>query len=284
MAKKVSKFFRIGVEGDTCDGRVISASDIQEMADTFDPRVYGCRINLEHLRGILPDGVFNRYGDVVELKAEKIEDDSALNGKWALFGKIAPLDNLVEMVGKGQKVYTSMEIQPNFANTGKCYLVGLAVTDDPASLGTEYLEFCRTAKTNPLNRFKASPENLISAATLAELEFEDQPESVFNKLSDTVKAIFSRKQASDDARFADVHEAVTVVSEHVQTSLSETEKRLAEMETAFSTLKQDVTRQTAQVTQDFSALKTTLDNTESRHQPRRQLSTGGDGDATLTNC
>ena len=32
-----------------------------------------------------------------------------------------------------QKVYTSMEIQPNFANTGKCYLVGLAVTDDPAS-------------------------------------------------------------------------------------------------------------------------------------------------------
>lgn len=55
MAKKVSKFFRIGVEGDTCDGRVISAQDIQEMAETFDPRVYGCRINLEHLRGILPD-------------------------------------------------------------------------------------------------------------------------------------------------------------------------------------------------------------------------------------
>lgn len=284
MAKKVSKFFRIGVEGDTCDGRVISASDIQEMADTFDPRVYGCRINLEHLKGLLPDSPFKRYGDVVELKAEKIDDDSALNGKLALFAKISPSDDLVAMNKALQKVYTSMEIQPNFANTGKCYLVGLAVTDDPASLGTEYLEFCRTAKTNPLNRLKANPENLISAATLAELEFEDQPESVFNKLSDTVKAIFSRKQASDDARFADVHEAVTVVSEHVQTSLSETEKRLAEMETAFSTLKQDVTRQTAQVTQDFSALKTTLDNTESRHQPRRQLSTGGDGDATLTNC
>lgn len=45
MAKKVSKFFRVGVEGDTCDGRVISAQDIQEMAETFDPRVYGCRIN-----------------------------------------------------------------------------------------------------------------------------------------------------------------------------------------------------------------------------------------------
>lgn len=41
MAKKVSKWFRIGVEGDTCDGRVINGDDIQDMADTFDPRVYG---------------------------------------------------------------------------------------------------------------------------------------------------------------------------------------------------------------------------------------------------
>ncbi|WP_186791292.1 GPO family capsid scaffolding protein, partial [Salmonella enterica] len=72
----------------------------------------------------------------------------------------------------------SMEIQPNFGNSGKCYLVGLAVTDDPASLGTEYLEFCRKAKHNPLQRFKASPENVFSVATLAELEFEDVPDTV----------------------------------------------------------------------------------------------------------
>lgn len=284
MAKKVSKFFRIGVEGDTCDGRVISATDLQEMAAAFDPRVYGCRINLEHLRGIYPDGAFNRYGDVIELKAEKIEDDSVLNGKWALFGKIAPLDNLVEMVGKGQKVYTSMEIQPNFANTGKCYLVGLAVTDDPASLGTEYLEFCRTAKTNPLNRFKTSPENLISVATLAAIEFEDQPESVLAKLTDTVKGIFSRKQASDDARFSDVHEAVTTIAERVQTSHDNAETRFSALEAAFSALKEDVTRQTGEARDQFSQLKTSLDNTENPRQPRRELSTGGGGDAGLTNC
>ena len=284
MAKKVSKFFRIGVEGDTCDGRVISATDIKEMAAAFDPRVYGCRINLEHLRGIYPDGAFNRYGDVIELKAEKIEDDSVLNGKWALFGKIAPLDNLVEMVGKGQKVYTSMEIQPNFVNTGKCYLVGLAVTDDPASLGTEYLEFCRTAKTNPLNRFKASPENLISVATLAALEFEDQPESVLAKLTDTVKGIFSRKQASDDARFADVHEAVTTIAGHVQTRHDNADARFSSLEAAFSALKEDVTRQTGETREQFTRLKTSLDNTENPRQPRRELSTGGGGDAGLTNC
>ncbi|EPC5666053.1 GPO family capsid scaffolding protein [Citrobacter koseri] len=284
MAKKVSKFFRIGVEGDTCDGRIISASDIQEMADTFDPRVYGCRINLEHIKSVFPDSPFKRYGDVVELKAEKIEDDSALNGKLALFAKISPSDDLVAMNKALQKVYTSMEIAPNFSNSGKCYLVGLAVTDDPASLGTEYLEFCRNAKHNPLNRFKANPENLISAATLAELEFEDQPETVFTALSDKVKAIFSRKQVSDDARMNDVHEAVTAVSEHVQTNLTAQDKRISDMETALATFKQELTGKVEETSQAFSALKTTLDKTESFSQPRRTKASGGGGDELLTDC
>lgn len=284
MAKKVSKFFRIGVEGDTCDGRIISASDIQEMADTFDPRVYGCRINLEHIKSVLPDSPFKRYGDVVELKAEKIEDDSALNGKLALFAKISPSDDLVAMNKALQKVYTSMEIAPNFSNSGKCYLVGLAVTDDPASLGTEYLEFCRNAKHNPLNRFKANPENLISAATLAVLEFEDQPETVFTALTDKVKAIFSRKQVSDDARMNDVHEAVTAVSEHVQTNLTAQDKRISDMETALATFKQELTGKVEETSQAFSALKTTLDKTESFSQPRRTKASGGGGDELLTDC
>ncbi|HAT3957361.1 TPA: GPO family capsid scaffolding protein [Citrobacter freundii] len=284
MAKKVSKFIRIGVEGDTCDGRIISASDIQEMADTFDPRVYGCRINLEHIKSVLPDSPFKRYGDVVELKAEKIEDDSALNGKLALFAKISPSDDLVAMNKALQKVYTSMEIAPNFSNSGKCYLVGLAVTDDPASLGTEYLEFCRNAKHNPLNRFKANPENLISAATLAVLEFEDQPETVFTALTDKVKAIFSRKQVSDDARMNDVHEAVTAVSEHVQTNLTAQDKRISDMETALATFKQELTGKVEETSQAFSALKTTLDKTESFSQPRRTKASGGGGDELLTDC
>ena len=284
MAKKVSKFFRIGVEGDTCDGRIISGNDIQEMAESFDPRVYGCRINLEHIRGLFPDGDFKRLGDVVELKAEIIDDDSALNGKWALFARITPTDDLIAMNKKLQKVYTSMEIQPNFANTGKCYLVGLAVTDDPASLGTEYLEFCRNAKHNPLQRFKANPENVFSAATLAELEFEDVPDTVLNSLADKVKAIFSRKQVSDDARLNDVHEAVSTVSEHVQTNLTAQDKRLSAMEAALTTFKQELTGKIEETSQAFSALKTTLDKTESFSQPRRTKASGGGGDELLTDC
>ncbi|EKL6984035.1 GPO family capsid scaffolding protein, partial [Escherichia coli] len=160
----------------------------------------------------------------------------------------------------------------------------LAVTDDPASLGTEYLEFCRTAKHNPLNRFKLSPENLISVATPVELEFEDLPETVFTALTEKVKSIFGRKQASDDARLNDVHEAVTAVAEHVQEKLSATEQRLAEMETAFSALKQDVTDRADETSQAFTRLKNSLDHTESLIQQRRSKATGGGGDALMTNC
>ena len=285
MAKKVSKFFRIGVEGDTCDGRVISASDIQEMADSFDPRVYGARINLEHITSVLPDSPFCRYGDVTELKAEKIADDSVLNGKLALFARITPLDNLVEMVGKGQKVYTSMEIRPNFSNSGKCYLIGLAVTDDPASLGTEYLEFCSRAKTNPLSGRKERPEDLFSVATLAALEFEDQPDTLLNKLTDSVKAIFGRKQQDDNARFNDVHEAVNTIAERVQTGGEAVETRFTELETKVTELTQSLTQQQEETSQKFSKLNQTLDSTERGKQPRRKLSTGGDAtDSELTDC
>lgn len=287
MAKKISKWFRIGVEGDTCDGRVISATDIQEMADGFDPRVYGCRINLEHIRSVIPDSPFCRYGDVTEVKAEVIDDDSALNGKLALFGKIAPLDNLLAMLAKGQKVYTSMEIRPNFANTGKCHLIGLAVTDDPASLGTEYLQFCSRAQQNPLAGKKDQPGDLFSVATLAELEFEDLPDTLLTKISDTVKGIFSRKQTDDDARFGDVHEAVTAIAERVQTGGESAEVRFSAIETELADVKKALAEQADATSQQFSTIKTTLEHTEDKTQPRRKLSAGGDGDSsgsTLTDC
>ena len=287
MAKKISKWFRIGVEGDTCDGRVISATDIQEMADGFDPRVYGCRINLEHIRSVIPDSPFCRYGDVTEVKAEVIDVDSALNCKLSLFGIIAPLDNLLAMLAKGQKVYTSMEIRPNFANTGKCHLIGLAVTDDPASLGTEYLQFCSRAQQNPLAGKKDQPGDLFSVATLAELEFEDLPDTLLTKLSDTVKGIFSRKQTDDDARFGDVHEAVTAIAERVQTGGESAEVRFSAIEAELADLKKTLAEQADATSQQFSTLTTTLENTESRSHARRKLSTGGDGDSavsTLTDC
>ncbi|CAM3277491.1 MULTISPECIES: GPO family capsid scaffolding protein [Yersinia] len=281
MAKKVSKWFRIGVEGDTCDGREIDGKDIQQMADSFDPRVYGARINLEHIKGLYPDGDFKRLGDVVELKAEQIEDDSILNGKLALFAKLTPTTPLTDMVAASQKIYTSMEIRRNFANTGKSYLVGLAVTDDPASLGTEMLEFSAKAKVNPFAGKKDHPDDVFSVATLAALEFEDVPDTLLNSLTDKVKNIFSRKQASDDARFNDVHEAVTAVSELLQSNGESTEQRFSTLEKKI----QYLTTQALSDKQEFSTLKEQLGTTESFSQQRRPAANGGNGEETYqTNC
>ncbi len=79
----------------------------------------------------------------------------------------------MELVKKGQKLFTSMEVSPKFADTGKAYLVGLAATDDPASLGTEMLTFSASAAHNPLANRKQNPANLFTAAEETVIELEE---------------------------------------------------------------------------------------------------------------
>jgi hypothetical protein len=176
-----SRFFRVAVEGATTDGRAIDAKWLQEMADSYNPVTYAARVNLEHIRGVTPDGPFQAYGDVLSLKTEKVA--LTIGGKTeqrlALFAEIDALDPLVKMNQLKQKLYTSVEIQPNFAGTNKAYLVGLAVTDSPASLGTEMLQFAASqGDKSPLAARKQAPGNLFSASEEVTLEFADETPSV----------------------------------------------------------------------------------------------------------
>lgn len=175
MATK-SKFFRVAVEGATSDRRVIERSWIADMAATYNPSTYGARINCEHIRGFSPDKPFNAYGDIVAAKAEEVDIELAgkVEKRLALFVQIEPNAQLLAANKAGQKIYSSIEVDPNFANTGKAYLVGLAITDSPASLGTEMLSF---AATNPAMKAffdakKLNPENLFSAAAETTFELE----------------------------------------------------------------------------------------------------------------
>jgi len=152
MAK--TQYFRVAVEGATVDGREITRDQIQQMADSYNTATYAARINCEHLRGFSPEAPFNAWGTVDAVKAEEI--DLALGGKTekklALFARLDVTDQAKAYNEAGQKLYSSVEIHPNFAQTGKAYLVGLAFTDSPASLGTEVLKFSRdeTRKENLL--------------------------------------------------------------------------------------------------------------------------------------
>ena len=139
-------YFRVAVEGATVDGRTIQRQWLTQAAKNFNTDVRGARVWVEHLRSMWADSPFSAQGDVVALKAEEIKD-GPLAGKMALFAAIKPLPELVELNKRGKKVYTSIEIEPKFADTGEAYVTGLAVTDDPASLGVEVLKF--NTKANP---------------------------------------------------------------------------------------------------------------------------------------
>lgn len=168
-----SKFFRVAVEGATTDGRVIERQHITDMAASYDPQLYGARIWVEHMRSLMPDGPFKAFGDVLAVKAEEVDVGGVK--KLALFAQIEPTDALVAMVNNDkQKLYTSIEIAPKFADTGKAYLQGLAVTDTPASLGTEMLAFAaQQGDKSPLAARKQAPENLFTAMEETEITFDE---------------------------------------------------------------------------------------------------------------
>lgn len=122
MAVK-AKRFRIGVEGATTDGRTIERAWLEQMAASYNPQVYTALINLEHIKGYTPDSPFRRFGTVDKLEAEEIAD-GPLKGKMALYAWITPSADLVAYTRKLQKLFTSMEVNTSFADTGKAYLVG----------------------------------------------------------------------------------------------------------------------------------------------------------------
>jgi hypothetical protein len=273
-----AKRFRIGVEGATTDGREIQREWLEQMAASYNPEVYTALINLEHIKSYLPESTFNRYGRVTALVAEEIQD-GPLKGKMALYADVEPTSSLVELVKKGQKLFTSMEISPKFADTGKAYLVGLAATDDPASLGTEMLTFSASAAHNPLANRKQNPENLFTAAeeTLIELEeTQDEKPSLFAR----VTALFTKKEQTDDARFSDVHKAVELVATEQQNLSERTDKSLSDQDARISELESSLQEQQAA----FAELQQQLSREDSR-KDYRQRAPGGDAPAgTLTNC
>jgi hypothetical protein len=120
---------------------------------------------------------FQALGDVLSLRTQtvSIEVGGKTEQRLALFAEIEALDPLVAMNKAGQKLYTSIEISPNFAGTNKAYLVGLAVTDSPASLGTEMLAFAAAqGERSPLRGRKIDPANLFSVAEEFQLELADE--------------------------------------------------------------------------------------------------------------
>ena len=277
------KFFRVAQEGQTTDGRVIERKWLHQIAETYDPKKYGARINIEHLRGLLPDSPFKAYGDVL---AVKVEDNA--DGKAELFAQLDPTPELVAFNKARQKVYTSIEIDPDFAGTGKCGLVGLAVTDSPASLGTDYLVFCAGMKdpaSSPLAHKKQKPANLFTSAELVSLDFSEitgdaEPDESTKTFFGNLGKLFSflngqqptaTKPEPTSSMPAGMNEFATDLRKTLETFATAKDSELKAVRGELAEFKKNAVSR-----EDFDALRKELDITD-RNYNQRPKATGGSG-------
>ncbi|MGD9756184.1 MAG: GPO family capsid scaffolding protein [Comamonas sp.] len=268
MSKK-SRFFRVAVEGATSDGRTIDRAWLLQIAKHYNPKVYGARINMEHIRGYGPNSDFRAYGDVLAVKTEEV--DIGGQKKLALLAQIDATDELIELNKRRQKLYTSIEVRPSFADTGEAYLVGLAVTDNPASLGTEMLAFAaQNPDANPFKARKEQPDDVFSVAEPLSLELEDESAGIVASFKATVAAAvakFTGKEATDDARFAAVADGFGQLGESFSKHVQASEASQAKTDQSLQAMSADID----QLKQQFAK----LDNTEAPN--RRPVANGGAG-------
>ncbi|MNQ49276.1 Phage capsid scaffolding protein (GPO) serine peptidase [compost metagenome] len=276
MKKFRSNWFRVAVEGATSDKRTIKRNWLEQAAKNFNPSTYGARIWLEHYRSVLPDGPFKAYGDVLAVKTEEV--DIGGQKKLALFAQVEPTAELIALNKAKQKVYTSIEIDDSFADTGEAYIVGLGITDSPASLGTDVLSFsAQKPDASPFKDRHYSATSMFTEALETKLTFEeieDKP-SLGAQLFSKVQTLLKGKQTKDDTEFAHISDAVEAVAEHV--------KDLPDQLTAEKQFSAELKTQIEQVSIDLKELKTRLSTTQDHNQTKRPPVTGGDNQV-MTDC
>lgn len=256
-----TKFFRVATSGPTIDGREITADQINQMAANYDPAKYGARVWLEHYRGTLPDSPFKALGNVLALEARDVE-----GGKRGLFAQIEPLPELKAINKAGQKIYTSIEITTDFAKTGSAYLSGLAVTDSPASIGTEALKF--TARDDGNKLFSKAEETAIDLGDGAAAD-DAETKGMLQSLKDKFKKLAGRQSLGE--KFAndvvntlqDAGDAIEALGEQVQ----QYRKENAEL-----------AKQLKDHVEAFAAFKQQMDTTDGDPK-QRKFSTGANADA-----
>ncbi|WP_273822711.1 GPO family capsid scaffolding protein [Pseudomonas asplenii] len=176
----VSFWKRVATSGPTVDGRDILPQDLRDIAETYKPSTYTAVIWCDHERWP------GSHGTVYAVRLVEDADDLQ-PGELALEAQLKPNDQLLYLNDRGQKLFSSIEITPNFRGTGKAYLTGLGVTDEPASVGTQELYFS-----------KRSNKTSYYAASVAMGAFnENQPQGEAGKLISLLTKLFSRFATGD---------------------------------------------------------------------------------------
>ncbi|WP_207848763.1 MULTISPECIES: GPO family capsid scaffolding protein [unclassified Pseudomonas] len=171
----VSYWKRVATSGPTVDGREIVPQELRDIAETYTPAKYTAVIWCDHERWP------GSHGTVFAVRLVE-EGEDLEPGQIALEAQLKPNDRLLYLNDQGQKLFSSIEITPNFAGSGKAYLTGLAVTDAPASLGTQELYFSN--RTSRAAYYAASQE-------LGPLR-ESEPQGEIGRLAAMFTRLFKR--------------------------------------------------------------------------------------------
>lgn len=153
----------IATEGKAVDGRDITRDWLTDMAETYDPTYYTAVIWPEHDR-------WSSYGTVQALKTEEVD------GKYKLYAILCPNRDLIYWNQGGQYQFCSIEPFEQFADLGRTYLIGLGVTDQPASTGTTHLKFSKSNKGQVIGT--SEPLDL----SMFKLPKHEKPDSLLSKL------------------------------------------------------------------------------------------------------
>lgn len=269
--KRVVKRFRVAREGQTVDGRSLSQEQIIDMSETYDPVEYNARINCEHMSGRW-SGLNSSYdsgalGDIIKVdhQMETFQQNGVDVQLMCLYATLSVLPVLIEANKQGKKIFTSIEFYPKFAGTDRAYLVGLAVTDTPASLGIEPLKFNRNAdalRTDPNDQelvlmTKDKPAPVANANTTTAEQPNTQPDTTqdlntqpeadgfLQKLS----TMFASKKSGMSQQEQDLvlqsFQALNTKADNVAEESANLKTELSELKTEFENLKSQLSTQPA---------------------------------------
>ena len=263
----LTEFQTIGTAGETVDGRTIEEQWLTDIAEEYDTDIYQAQINADHERW------YGNFGQVHEVRLGKNKE-----GAITLEARLHPNFRLIEMNRNGQRLFTSMEITPNFRGKGKAYLTGLAVTDDPASIGTSMLQFSNASvKATPVefkftnpgegNESESMLRRILSAVTGNKNEFQKnegtQPED---------------QQGTDMT--PEQFEALTEQNKQIISALGTVAEQLSKQEPDAPADEPDTDNGEAgtETNEEFAAVKAELDELKKEFQTLKNTPSGNQQD------
>lgn len=279
----------LATAGATVDSRTIEEEKIIQMAEGYDPKTYGARVNVEHIRGLSGDGPFRAFGDVLELSTGQV-DVKMPNGqteqRLGLYGVLDINDDAKALNDAGQKVYPSIEIEPNFAGTGMAYLMGVALTDSPASIATEKMQFNRSLP-GTITLAADAPEQAFTIEFAKDAGSTETSDSFLSKLGEMLENAFGKKtpppqQTEPKAGEEGASEGTGEFSIDALRPLFEDFARVFTSE--INEVRNQLDDQADRFDLKFKALEKQFETTPAHQYTPRPAASGAHGDMVKTDC